>query len=157
MKVAFQGEAGAFSEQAVFEYYGQVEAVSCESFDAVFAAIGARRCEAGMIPIENSLAGSIHQNYDLLMQNDLSIVGEYILRVRHCLVANHGAEKARIQKAASHPQALGQCAAYLRRNGIKPEYGPDTAGSVKALKESGALNAAAIASRRAASIFTVRP
>lgn len=153
MRVAFQGEAGAFSEQAVLDHYGGADPVSCESFEAVFEAVNSQKCDAGIVPVENSLAGSIHQNYDLLMQNDLFIVGEYVLRVRHCLIANPGAEQARIQKAVSHPQALGQCANFLRRNGIEPENGFDTAGSVKALKESGALDAAAIASRRAAEIY----
>ena len=153
MKVAFQGEAGAFSEQAVFEYFGSVESTSCESFDAVFDAINSGRCEAGIIPIENSLAGSIHQNYDLLLRNNLHIVGEYLLRVRHCLIANPGVKKADIKKAVSHPQALGQCAGYLRSHKIKAEQGLDTAGSVKALKESGALDTAAIASRRAAELY----
>ena len=153
MKVAFQGEAGAFSEQAVFEYFGSVESTSCESFDAVFDAINSGRCEAGIIPIENSLAGSIHQNYDLLLRNNLHIVGEYLLRVRHCLIANPGVKKADIKKAISHPQALGQCAGYLRSHKIKAEQGLDTAGSVKALKESGALDTAAIASRRAAELY----
>jgi len=153
MKVAFQGEAGAFSEQAVFEYFGSVESTSCESFDAVFDAINSGRCEAGIIPIENSLAGSIHQNYDLLLRNNLHIVGEYLLRVRHCLIANPGVKKADIKKAVSHPQALGQCAGYLRSHKIKAEQGLDTAGSVKALKESGALDTAAIASLRAAELY----
>ena len=153
MKVAFQGEAGAFSEQAVFEYFGSVESTSCESFDAVFDAINSGRCEAGIIPIENSLAGSIHQNYDLLLRNNLHIVGEYLLRVRHCLIANPGVKKADIKKAISHPQALGQCVGYLRSHKIKAEQGLDTAGSVKALKVSGALDTAAIASRRAAELY----
>ena len=148
MKVAFQGEAGAFSEQAVFEYFGSVESTSCESFEAVFDAINSGKCEAGIIPIENSLAGSIHQNYDLLLRNNLHIVGEYLLRVRHCLIVNPGVKKADIKKAVSHPQALGQCVGYLRSHKIKAEQGLDTAGSVKALKESGALDTAAIASRR---------
>ncbi len=153
MKVAFQGEAGAFSEQAVFEYFGSVESTSCESFEAVFDAINSGKCEAGIIPIENSLAGSIHQNYDLLLRNNLHIVGEYLLRVRHCLIVNPGVKKADIKKAISHPQALGQCAGYLRSHKIKAEQGLDTAGSVKALKESDALDTAAIASRRAAELY----
>lgn len=153
MKVAFQGEPGAYSEQAVFDYFGEVEALPCESFDAVFDAVNDRRADAGLIPIENSLAGSIHQNYDLLLRNQLHIVGEYLLRVRHCLITLPGVQKAEIQKAISHPQALGQCAAYLRNLGIKPEPVYDTAGSVKMLKESGARDTAAIASRRAAELY----
>ncbi|NJC95128.1 MAG: prephenate dehydratase [Anaerolineae bacterium] len=153
MKVAFQGEPGAYSEQAVFDYFGEVEALPCESFDAGFDAVNDRRADTGLIPIENSLAGSIHQNYDLLLRNQLHIVGEYLLRVRHCLITLPGVQKAEIQKAISHPQALGQCAAYLRNLGIKPEPVYDTAGSVKMLKESGARDTAAIASRRAAELY----
>jgi prephenate dehydratase len=152
MRVAFQGEPGAYSEQAVFDYFGTVETQPCESFEIVFASVVSDQCESGLIAIENSLAGSIHQNYDLLLQHDLHIVGEYPLRVQHCLIALPGVKKEEIKKAISHPQALGQCAAYLRGLGIKAESTYDTAGSVKMLKESGARDTAAIASRRAAEI-----
>ena len=153
MKIAFQGEPGAYGEQAVFDYFGQVETLPCESFDDVFDAVNSGKCESGLIPIENSLAGSIHQNYDLLLRNNLHINGEYPLRVRHCLIANPGVQKADIKKAISHPQALGQCAGYLRTHGIKPEQVYDTAGSVKMIKESGERDVAAIASRRAAELY----
>ncbi|MDP1715530.1 MAG: prephenate dehydratase [Anaerolineales bacterium] len=153
MKVAFQGEAGAYSELAVFGYFGSVETLPCESFDAVFDAVVSKKCELALIPIENSLAGSIHQNYDLLLRHNLYIVGEYLLRVRHCLIAIPGVQKKEITKAISHPQALGQCADYLRTHGIKAEQVYDTAGSVKILKESGARDVAAIASRRAAELY----
>src|SRR5512139_1449854 len=153
MKVAFQGEPGAYSEQAVFNYFGNVETRPSESFDVVFDSVKTGECGYGLIPIENSLAGSIHQNYDLLLRHDLHIVGEYPLRVQHCLIALPGVAKDDIKKAISHYQALGQCAAYLRRLGVKPEPVYDTAGSVKMLKESGARDTAAIASRRAAQIY----
>ncbi|HSG45942.1 MAG TPA: prephenate dehydratase [Anaerolineales bacterium] len=153
MKVAFQGEPGAYSEQAVFNYFGEVETLPCESFDAMFDAVASAKSDVALAPIENSLAGSIHQNYDLLLQHDLHIVGEYLLRVQHCLVAMPGVKKEDIKKAISHPQALGQCAAYLRNLNIKPEAVYDTAGSVKLLKASGAMDTAAIASRRAAEIY----
>jgi len=153
MKVAFQGEAGAYSEQAVFNYFGRVETLPCESFDAAFDAVNAGVCNAALVPIENSLAGSIHQNYDLLLRNNLHINGEYPLRVRHCLIAVPSVKMADIKKAISHPQALGQCAGYLRDHGIKPEQAYDTAGSVKMLKDSAARDTAAIASRRAAELY----
>lgn len=152
MKVAFQGEPGAYSEQAVFNYCGEVDTVPCETFDAVFDSVASGESDSALIPIENSLAGSIHQNYDLFLRHDLHIVGEYLLRVRHCLIAMPGVKKEDIRKAISHPQALGQCAGYLRSHGIKAEQVYDTAGSVKMLKESGALDVAAIASRRAAEL-----
>ena len=153
MKVSFQGEPGAYSEQAVFNYFGTVETVPCESFDAMFDAVVSGKSDAALAPIENSLAGSIHQNYDLLLRHDLHIVGEYFLRVQHCLITNPGVKMEEIKKAISHPQALGQCAAYLRSHGIKAEQVYDTAGSVKMLKESGARDVAAIASKRAAELY----
>ncbi len=153
MKVSFQGEPGAYSEQAVFNYFGKVETVPCESFDAMFDAVVSGKSDAALAPIENSLAGSIHQNYDLLLRHDLHIVGEYFLRVQHCLIVNPGVKMEDIKKAISHPQALGQCAGYLRGHGIKPEQVYDTAGSVKMLKESGARDVAAIASKRAAELY----
>jgi prephenate dehydratase len=152
MKIAFQGESGAYSEQAVFNYFGTVETQPCESFDMVFDSVVSGVSDFGLIPIENSLAGSIHQNYDLLLRHELHITGEYLLRVQHCLIALPGVQKADIKKAISHPQALGQCAAYLRGLGVKTESTYDTAGSVKMLKESGARDTAAVASRRAAEI-----
>ena len=153
MKVSFQGEPGAYSEQAVFNYFGKVETVPCESFDVMFDAVVSGKSDAALAPIENSLAGSIHQNYDLLLRHDLHIVGEYFLRVQHCLIVNPGVKMEDIKKAISHPQALGQCAGYLRGHGIKPEQVYDTAGSVKMLKESGARDVAAIASKRAAELY----
>lgn len=152
MRVAFQGEPGAYSEQAVFNFYGEVETLPCESFEVMFDSVVSGTSDFALAPIENSLAGSIHQNYDLLLRHDLHIVGEYLLRVHHCLITMPGVKKEDIRKAISHPQALGQCAGYLRSHGIRPEQVYDTAGSVKMLKESGAMDTAAIASRRAAEI-----
>jgi prephenate dehydratase len=156
MKVSFQGEPGAYSEQAVFDYFGDVETIPCESFDAMFDSVVSGKSDLALAPIENSLAGSIHQNYDLLLRHNLHIVGEYFLRVRHCLIAMPGVKKEDIKKAISHPQALGQCAAYLRNHGIKTEQVYDTAGSVKMLKESGARDVAAIASKRAAELYEMQ-
>jgi prephenate dehydratase len=119
----------------------------------MFDSVVSGESDAALAPIENSLAGSIHQNYDLLLRHDLHIVGEYFLRVQHCLIANPGVKMEDVKKAISHPQALGQCAGYLRSHGIKAEQVYDTAGSVKMLKESGAMDVAAIASRRAAEIY----
>ncbi|MGA7194367.1 MAG: prephenate dehydratase [Anaerolineales bacterium] len=154
--IAFQGEPGAYSEQAIFDYFGKVETRPCESFDAVFEAVVSDVCEAALIPIENSLAGSIHQNYDLLLRYNLHIIGEHFLRVRHCLIGFPGVEKKDIQRVISHPQALGQCAAYLRSLKVKVEPVYDTAGSVKMLKASGERTTAAIASRRAAELYEMQ-
>jgi prephenate dehydratase len=152
MKVAFQGEPGAYSEEASSGYFIAPENVPFETFDGIFTAVAAGECEFGLIPIENSLAGSIHQNYDLLLQNKLYIVGETFLRVRHCLISFPSVTKLEIRKVISHPQALGQCAGYLRSMGVKSEPVYDTAGSVKMLKASGEYTTAAIASHKAAEI-----
>jgi prephenate dehydratase len=153
MQVAFQGEPGAYSEEAAYAYFGAVETQPCETFDDVFAAVTSGVCEFGLIPIENSLAGSIHQNYDLLLRHDLHIVGEYFLRVRHCLIGLPGANMGKIRRVTSHPQALGQCAAYLRELGVKTDPAYDTAGSVQLVKALGDPTTAAIASKRAAEIY----
>jgi len=153
MIIAFQGEPGAYSEQAASGYFGAVNTLPCESFDDVFSVVSSGKCDFGLIPIENSLAGSIHQNYDLLLRHKLFIVGEYFLRVQHCLISVPGVGKTDIQKVISHPQALSQCSGYLRDLGVKIEPVYDTAGSVKLLKASGDRNTAAIASRRAADIY----
>ncbi|HBG74779.1 MAG: bifunctional chorismate mutase/prephenate dehydratase [Chloroflexi bacterium GWB2_49_20] len=153
MRVAFQGEPGAYSEEAAHEYFGPVETQPFETFDDVFAAVTSGICESGLIPIENSLAGSIHHNYDLLLSHHLYIVGEYFLRVRHCLIGFPGVKKDQISRVISHPQALGQCAGTLRKLGLKAEAVYDTAGSVKMLKASGERTTAAIASKRAAELY----
>jgi len=124
-----------------------------ETFDAVFSAVASGACNAGLIPIENSLAGSIHHNYDLLLRHKLHIVGEYYLRVRHCLIGFPDVALSEIEEVISHPQALGQCDGYLRELGVKTRPVYDTAGSVKILKASGEQNTAAIASKRAAEIY----
>ncbi|MBI9047453.1 MAG: prephenate dehydratase [Anaerolineaceae bacterium] len=153
MKAAFQGEPGAYSEEAGYSYFDQVEMIPEASFDAVFSSVTSEACQSGLIPIENSLAGSIHQNYDLLLSHNLSIVGEYFLRVRHCLIGFPGITSAEIKKVISHPQALGQCASTLKELGVQTEPVYDTAGSVKILKSSGEKTTAAIASKRAAEIY----
>jgi prephenate dehydratase len=156
MRVAYQGEPGAYSEEAGRAYFGEVQMVPYESFADVFAAVTAGACQSGLIPIENSLAGSIHQNYDLLLRHELVIVGEYFLRVRHCLIGFPGTVLTGIKRVISHPQALGQCAAYLRSLGVKADAVYDTAGSVKILQSSGDRATAAIASRRAAEIYEMQ-
>ena len=156
MRAAFQGEPGAYSEAAVFEFFTQadISAVPCESFEQVFVAVRNGDCQYGVLPIENSLAGSIHQNYDLLMQNPLWVVGEHFLRVSHCLIARPGATMADIKTVMSHPQALAQCAGYLKSlPGIKVEPVYDTAGSVKIIRSQNDPSLAAIASVQAAHIF----
>ncbi len=154
MKVAFQGERGAYSEAAAIAYFkNDITPAPCETFDQVFAGVESGAAERGIIPIENSLAGSIHRNYDLLLRHTLHIVGEKIFRVKHCLIAQPGVKLADIKRVSSHPQALAQCEHNLKRLGVAIEATYDTAGSVKLLKESGRRDMAAIASRRAAEVY----
>jgi len=154
-RVAFQGEHGAYSESAVLEYFGSgIETIPCDTFDMVFEMVEQGACEKGMIPIENSLAGSVHQNYDLLLAHALHIVGEHYLRIRHCLIGFPGVRLEQIRKVISHPQALAQCRDTLKRLGlvqVEPVY--DTAGAVRLLREAGDPSIAAIASKRAAEVY----
>jgi len=154
-RVAFQGERGAYSEAAAVALYGEaVESLPLHSFEAVFQSVQDGTCTLGVVPIENSLAGSVHRNYDLLLQHDLFIVGEANLRIIHHLIANPGVRLQDVRRVYSHPQALAQCEASLAALPaveVVPTY--DTAGSVKLLKEQNLRDAAAIASRRAADIY----
>jgi prephenate dehydratase len=154
LPVAFQGEPGAYSEAAALEHFGRdTLTLPCPSFDAVFAAVEEGRAGRGLIAIENSLAGSIHHNYDLLLRHSLSIVAEHYLRVQHCLIAAPGVVMEDLRKVISHPQALAQCDGYLRARGLSPEVFYDTAGAARHLKDAGLRDTAAIASRRAAEVY----
>ncbi len=157
LRAAFQGERGAYSEAAALDYFGEgIEPVACESFEAAFAGVASGECERAILPIENSLAGSIHQNYDLLMQHELRIIGEHILRVEHCLIADPDSALEDIRTVYSHPQALAQCDHYLKSRGWAREPAYDTAGSVKLIKEMERRDAAAIASSRAATVYGMK-
>jgi len=157
MQVAFQGERGAYSEAAALEYFGNaIEPVPCPSFDEVFEKVETGVVERGIVPVENSLGGSIHRNYDLFMRHQLHLIGEKIFRVRHCLIGFPGAPLSDITLVMSHPQALAQCEHTITRLGIQREVVYDTAGAVKLLKESGRHDHAAIASRRAAEVYAMQ-
>ncbi|MDB5095918.1 MAG: putative prephenate dehydratase [Cyanobacteria bacterium RYN_339] len=151
--IAFQGEPGAYSEAALQARFGDAGRLPCASFDQVFAAVAEGRAEAGVVPIENSLAGSILENYDLLLAHDLTIVGEIRLPVRHCLLGKPGMRLADVKRAYSHPQALAQSLPYLKAHGIEPVAANDTAGAARALAERDEPGAAAIASLRAGALY----
>ncbi|MGM0400216.1 MAG: prephenate dehydratase [Chloroflexota bacterium] len=155
LRVAFQGERGAYSEQAAVALLGEdIEPQPCETFDEVFARVEEGTCERGVVPVENSLAGSIHRIYDLLLQHDLYIVAEHNQRISHCLIAHPGVELEEIERVYSHPQALAQCEYNLRALDVPQIVAfEDTAGSVKMIKEQGLRNAAAIASAKAAALY----
>ena len=151
-KVSFQGERGAFSEIAAIGYFGDsAETVPQVNFEDAFKAVTQGHSDYGMLPIENSLAGSIHINYDLLLQHNLFIVGEIKLRIVHNLLVNPGVTRDRIKRFQSHPKALEQCLDFFRANpDVKVESVYDTAGAAKMLRESGAQDIAVIASSHAA-------
>jgi len=155
--VAFQGEIGAYSEEAAFRFFGSsTQTKPCESLEEVFKLVEQGEVNFGIVPIENSLEGSISRVYDLLLNSSLRVCGEIELRVVHCLIANPGARLDLIKKVYSHPQALGQCRAFLKHLECEliPTY--DTAGSVKMIKEKGITDGAAIASARAAEIYGMK-
>ena len=152
--VAFQGEIGAYSEEAAFQFFGaSIQVKPCESLDDVFKVVERSEAQFGVIPIENSLEGSISRSYDLLLESNLRVCGETELRIIHCLIASPETRLDLIKKVYSHPQALGQCRSFLKHLDIEliPTY--DTAGSVKMIKEKGITDGAAIASTRAAEIY----
>ncbi len=153
--VAFQGELGAFSQRASENVFGPgIRPVPCVSFDEVFETITRRRADLGIIPIENSLAGSIHQNFDLLVQHPLEAIAETYVRIEHHLIAHPGTNLKAIRQIYSHPVALAQCQKFLRSaKRIEKVSFYDTAGSVKHIREQGLREAAAIASADAARIY----
>ena len=152
MRVCFQGEVGAYSEHAARILFQASELVPLTSFDDIFRNVTEGVCDAGVIPIENSLFGSVHANYDLLLENDLQIRSEVNLRIRHNLMQLPGSDSSKITTILSHPQALGQCKAFLRNAYPDAELVPsyDTAGAAKMVAEKRMNNAGAIASRQAA-------
>lgn len=157
IKIAFQGEPGAYSEAAAIGFHPYaITTVPCHNFDDVFQAVTQGHCQRGILPIENSLAGSIHRNYDLLLRNDLHIIGEFHLRVSHCLLALPGVKLEDIRRVYSHPQALAQCEANLERLGVEKILEADTAGSARLLRQLDDCQAGALASRRAAEVYDLQ-
>lgn len=152
-KVSFQGERGSFSEDAVFQFFGEAEPIPLPTFSSVFESVSVYQMDYGVVPVENSQAGSINDTYDLLLKHDLNIIGEVYLRVRHCLLALPGQTLNDVLKIYSHPQALAQCQEFLSSLSadLVPTY--DTAGSAKMIKEECMSKAAAIASKRVAAIY----
>ncbi len=151
MKVAFQGESGAFSEMAVSALFVGSEPIPLPSFESVFEALDSGSVDRGVIPIENSLFGSVHQNYDLLEEHELRIVAEIHLRIRHNLLAVPGTRIEDVRSICSHPQALGQCRSYLKKYFPHAEIVSvyDTAGAAKMVASDSDPSRVAIASSRA--------
>ncbi len=157
-RVGFQGLRGAYSEMAIHQYFGgaSVQPVPCPNFEAVFKALTAGRIQDALLPFENSLAGMIHENYDHLARFAVSIVGETILEVQHCLLAPEKTRLKDIKKVLSHPQALAQCSEYIAQQGWIAQPHFDTAGAAADLAKQPKEGVAAIASEQAARMYGLK-
>lgn len=158
VNIAFQGELGAFGDEAVRDYFGrqpgiQPEPVPCRSFSDVFRAVASGTVDYGLVPVENSQAGSITETYDLLRQHDLFVIGEIGHPVNHCLLALPGQTIENIKRVISHPQALAQCDEYLRGLNVEIVATYDTAGSAKTVREEQLEGVAAIAGAGAGALY----
>ena len=157
VEVAFQGEAGSYAEEAAFRFFSAaIQGRPLENLEDVFKIVERGEAQFGVVPIENSLEGSISRVYDLLLDSSLKVYGEIELRIIHCLIANPGAGLDTIKRVYSHPQALGQCRSFLKHLDCElvPTY--NTAASVRMVKEEGGIDSAAIASARAADIYEMK-
>lgn len=155
---AFQGERGAFSEEAARKLLGgDIAFLPCQRFDDVFRSLKSGQADAAVIPIENTLHGSVHENYDHLLHYELPITGETNVRIVHNLIAPPGVSFAKIKRVYSHPVALNQCLDFFERNPqIEKISFYDTAGSVKMLMEGSLTDSGAIASAVAAKTYGAR-
>jgi prephenate dehydratase len=148
--VAFQGEHGAYSEEAAIQHFGEgITTLPCHAFEHLFAAVETGKADFAVLPVENSTAGSINKSFDLLLEHDVKVHGEILLRVRHCLLTTPGQGSA-IREVRSHPQALAQCEEFLNRNHYVAVPWYDTAGSAKELAAKPAEGVGVIASRLSA-------
>jgi prephenate dehydratase len=153
--VAFQGEPGAYSEEAAYQHFGEgITTLPCHAFEHIFAAIEQGRADYGAVPVENSTAGSINKSFDLLLEHDLKVQGEIMLRVRHNLLTLPGQSEP-ITQVRSHPQALAQCEGFINRHGYTAVPWYDTAGSAKDLAANPEAGVAVIASKLAAKTYNL--
>ncbi len=152
--VAFQGEPGAYSEQAIRQHFGaEANTLPCRDFSDIFASVHDGRAAYGMLPVENSLAGTVIPAYDLLVDHDLRVQAEAIVRVEHCLMAPPGVKLTDIKRVKSHHQALAQCVQTLKRMGLEPVDYYDTAGAARDLAANPETGTAVIASELAAQTY----
>ncbi|XP_052201979.1 arogenate dehydratase/prephenate dehydratase 1, chloroplastic-like isoform X2 [Diospyros lotus] len=153
VRVAYQGVPGAYSEAAALKAYPKCETVPCDQIEATFKAVELWLVDKAVLPIENSVDGSIHRNYDLLLRHRLHIVGEVQLFVNHCLLGLQGVRKEEIKRVLSHPQALAQCEMTLNKLGVVKVNADDTASAAQIVASDGLRNTGAVASARAAEIY----
>ena len=155
LNAAYQGERCAFSEEAASLLLGtEIRTTPCRTFEMMFEAVASGAADCAVAPIENTLAGSVYKNYDLMMDHDLIIIGEAKLRIVHHLIAPGGVTFAQVRRVYSHPVALAQCERFFQTHPqIEAEPAYDTAGSVKMIVERGNRDEAAIAGPRAAKVY----
>lgn len=151
-RIGFQGEPGAYSEQAVLSHDPDAQPVPFERLEEVFHAVEQRTVQRAVVPVENSQAGSINRTYDLLLSHDTHIQAEAVIQVDHCLLALPGQRIEELATVRSHPQALEQCAAFLDEHGLTPVACSDTAGAARQIAETGDPTEGALASERAADL-----
>jgi prephenate dehydratase len=146
-RVAYQGEPGAYSERAVLAAFPGAEPMPCETIRLTFSRVTSGEADFGVVPVENSQAGSVNETYDLLLRSSLiEVSGEVMIRVDHALLAVAGARLEGVRRASSHWQALAQCEEFLTTHAIDPVPVHDTAGAARLVAERGRLEEAAIAS-----------
>ena len=154
MRIAYQGEPGAYSEAAALRFKPSADLLPRESFEAVFEAVDEGAATHGILPIENTIAGTIHENYDLLLRHELPIVGEVKQPIVHNLLALEGTTREQLRCIYSHPQGLAQCERFLRTlDQVEIVATYDTAGSAKMIQDGQLRDTGAIASARAAEVF----
>lgn len=155
LHVAYQGVPGAYSEAAAGKACPNCETIPCDQFETAFQSVENRIADLAVLPIENSLGGSIHRNYDLLLRHTLHIIGEVQLPVHHCLLALPGVRSESVRRVISHPQALAQCEQTLTKLGLNAarEAVDDTAGAAEHIALNNLRDTAAIASARAADLY----
>jgi prephenate dehydratase len=155
-KIGFQGELGSYSEIAALRFFSNSQSnfIPFRSFQDLFDNVENSFLDAAIIPVENSIEGSVNETYDLLMEKQLFVTGEIYQRIRHCLITNKRSQE--IKTVYSHPQALAQCRKYIRKRSLEPIPSYDTAGSVKFIKEHSLVYASAIASKRSAEIYDMK-
>ncbi len=157
VKIGFQGESGSYSEIAALRFFSSFKSsfIPFRSFQDLFDSVENSFIDAAIVPIENSIEGSVNETYDLLVEKHLFVTGEIYQRIRHCLIVNKQ-QSLEPKTVFSHPQALAQCRNYIRKKSLEPIPSYDTAGSVKFIKEHSLGDASAIASKRAAEIYDMK-
>ena len=153
-KISFQGEHGAYSEASAQNFFkNEIETIPCRSFYDVMNDVESSNSDYAILPVENSIEGSVGQSFDAILSSNLYAVGEIYLEIHHCLISNGKIDE--IDTVYSHPQALGQCSDFIQKNSLKTVPTYDTAGSVKIIKDLNERNIAAIASKNAAEIYSM--